>query len=139
MLSNNSTRIVLVQSPLAAGQGDSNSNSVDMQSFDGVCFVGICGTIAEGGAASLQAEVGDDSSSFTALPAITANAAANKFVLLDIYKPMSRYIRTKLARADANVVWGGTIAILYDKRVRPATHDALTLAAQVLAVAPDHA
>ena len=48
-------KVTLVQAPLADGQTDPDSGSVDMRGFEGVMFLGIVGTVTGSGTASLKA------------------------------------------------------------------------------------
>jgi len=133
-------KCTLVQVALADGATDPDSDSVDMEGFDGVMFLGIVGTIAATGTVTLAAEQSSDDSTFNALSGISAEAGAaddDKFLLLDVYRPTDRYVRTALTRGTADSVYGGTIAIQYKARKKPTVQDASTLAAQVLGISPD--
>lgn len=52
--------------------------------------------------------------------------------MLDVYKPLDRYVRTTLTRDGANSVYGGTIALQYGAHKKPTIHDAATLAAAAI-------
>ena len=79
----------------------------------------------------------------TNLSGVMATGAAggsDKFLVLDVYRPLDRYVRTTLTRAVANSIYGGTIAIQYGAHKRPTVHDAATLAAAaVLGISPSEA
>jgi len=79
----------------------------------------------------------------TNLSGVMATGAAggsDKFLVLDVYRPLDRYVRTTLTRAVANSIYGGTIAIQYGAHKRPTVHDAATLAAAaVLVISPSEA
>ena len=136
-------KVTLVQAPLADGQTDPDSSSVDMQGFEGVLFIGIVGTVTGSGTASLKASQSSDNSSFNDLSGVTATGSAggsDKFILLDVYRPLDRYVRTTLTRAVANPIYGGTIAIQYGAHKKPTIHDAATLAAAaILGISPAEA
>jgi len=136
-------KITMVQAPLADGQTDPDSAAVDMQGFEGVMFVGIVGTVTGSGTASLKAAQSSDNSNFSDLSGVVATGAAggsDKFLVLDVYKPLERYVRTTLTRAVANSIYGGTIAIQYGAHKRPTVHDAATLAAAaILGISPSEA
>ena len=136
-------KVTLVQAPLADGQTDPDSSSVDMQGFEGVLFIGIVGTVTGSGTASLKASQSSDNSSFNDLSGVVATGAAggsDKFILLDVYRPLDRYVRTTLTRAVANSIYGGTIAIQYGAHKKPTIHDAATLAAAaILGISPAEA
>lgn len=114
-----------------------------MQGFEVVMFIGIVGTITTGGTASLKAAQSSDDSSFSDLSGVVGAGAAggsDKFLVLDVYKPLERYVRTTLTRAVANSIYGGTIAIQYGAHKRPTVYDAATIAAAtVLGISPSEA
>ena len=125
-------KLTLVQAALADGQTDPDSSSVDMSGFDGVMFVGVVGTITGSGTATLTAEQSSDDSTFNALSGASAVATAaadsDKLLVIDIDKPVDRYVRTALTRATANSIWGGTLAIQYKAGSKPTTTAAAQLA-----------
>jgi hypothetical protein len=136
-------KVTLVQAPLADGQTDPDSAAVDMQGFEGVLFIGIVGTVTGAGKAALKAAQSSDNLNFNDLSGVVAAGAAggsDKFLVLDVYRPLERYVRTTLTRSDANSIYGGTIAIQYGAHKRPTAHDAATLAAAaVLGISPSEA
>jgi hypothetical protein len=134
-------KVTLVQPALADGQTDPDSAAVDMQGFEGVMFVGILGTVTEGGTAALKAAQFSDNVNFNDLSGVVATGdASDKFLVLDVYRPLDRYVRTTLTRAVANSIYGGTLAIQYGTHKRPTIHDAATLAAAaVLGISPSEA
>jgi hypothetical protein len=139
-LSNN-VKFALVQAALADGQTDPASSGVDLAGFDGVLFVGICGTITGAGTITMAGEQSSDDGSsdgFSALTGASAQASGNadsdKLLIVDIFQPNKRYVRTQLTRATANSVWGGTLAILYKAKDRPVATAAAQLAASVVQV-----
>jgi uncharacterized membrane protein YebE (DUF533 family) len=129
-------KFTLVQAAIADGQTDPDSSSVDMEGFDGVMFVGICGTITGSGTITMAAEQSADDSTFNALTGASAVATAaadsDKLLVLDIDKPLDRYVRTALTRAVANSVYGGTVAIQYKARGKPTATAAAQLAAAIV-------
>jgi hypothetical protein len=134
-------KLSLVQAALADGSTDPDSTALDMSGFDGVMFVGICGTITGSGTINLAASQSDDnaaSDDFSAIPTASATATAStksdKLLVLDIFQPAKRYVRTTVTRAVANSVYGGTLAIQYKAKDRPTTTAAATLAASIVQV-----
>jgi len=131
-------KITLVQAPLAAGQTGATGASVDMTGFDGVMFVGIVGEFAGAALLAVTAYQSSDDSTFNALSEMNALVDDNDtFLLIDVYRPTDRYVRTTVARAGNDITYGGTIAIQYRARKKPTAHDAATLAAEVLGISPD--
>ncbi|MBI1207500.1 MAG: hypothetical protein GC191_09470 [Azospirillum sp.] len=133
-------KATLIQAALADGQTDPASTAIDMAGFDGVLLVGIVGAVTATGTVTLAAEQSADNGAadpFT--PVAGASAAAddqdgNKLLMLDLYRPRERFIRTQLTRGTANSVYGGTLALQYAGRSRPTEHDAATLAAVALVI-----
>jgi len=125
-------KATIVQAGLADGQTDPDSTAVDMAGFDGVVFIGVIGTITGTGTVTLAAAQSSDNSTFNALSggsdAASGSADSDKLLMVDVYKPADRYVRTTLTRATANSVYGGTIALQYRARSKPTTHTAASLA-----------
>ena len=133
-------KISMVQNYLADGAGASNSDSVDMSGFDGVMFVGIIGQQDASATAEIKAQQSTDNAAFNDLSgavAISPVNSDNKFLVLDVYRPLERYVRSVLTRAGTtNSEWGGTLAIQYMGSKKPTAHDAAKLAAEALSVSP---
>lgn len=137
--------VSLVQAPLADGQTDPDSDSVDMSGYDGCLFLGIVGDVTGSGTAKIEVEQSEDDSSFDALASASATASgsddSDKLLGVDVYPhnpENGRYLRTALTRATANSVWGGTLAIRYKARSRPVAQTAAQWAASLVQVAfPD--
>jgi len=133
-------KITIVQAPLADGQTDPNSTSVDMTGFDGVMFIGTLGTVTATGTVTLAAESSSDNAAadpFAAMSGATASATAadsDLLLIVDIQNPLERYVRTALTRAVANTVYGGTIAIQYTAHNKPCVTATANLAAAIVQV-----
>lgn len=95
-----------------------NGITVDMQGFDGVMFFA---TIAVANAGNLlKAQEGDTTSPTTDLAGSGVVATTNgQVVLLDVYKPLKRYIRAVLIRAGASSASGQIYAVKYRGKVSP--------------------
>jgi hypothetical protein len=121
----------LVQVPIAAGQTDPDSSSVDMAGFESVMFIGTIGLQTATGVASIQAAGSANDSSFDDISGAVATGPANsdnKLLILDIVKPLDRYIRTTLTQTVDDTTWSGTIAIRYNGRKPPFTSNDLAVA-----------
>ena len=131
-------KVTLVQAGLADGATDPNSSSVDMSGFESVLFIGIIGAQDASATAAIKAAGSTDDSSFTDITGAVVTSPVNsddKFLILDVVKPLDRYIRTTLTRAGTtNTTWGGTIAIQYGAAKGPTTHDASSLAVAMATV-----
>lgn len=134
-------KISLLQNYLTDGGTDPNSDSVDMSGFDGVMFLGIIGQQDATALAGLRAQQSDDDITFNNLSGAVVDSPVNsdnKFLVLDVYRPLKQYIRTVLTRGGTtNSEWGGTLAIQYMGSKKPTAHDAAKLAAETLSVSPD--
>lgn len=112
-----------------AGFGDTlTGDIVDLQGYDSVMLVAILGDCAATAVATLKAYCGDaaalgDGAYKTTTATVTADAtsADNKLLVLDVVKPGKRYVRADLARATANIVVDGMIAIRYNAKTLPTT------------------
>jgi hypothetical protein len=131
----------LVQAALADGATDPDSTAVDMAGYDGVMFIGICGTITGSGTCTLAASqssdnaVADDFSAISGASAVaTSSTKSDKILVVDVLYPAKRYVRTTLTRAVANSVWGGTLALRYCAKNKPTTFTAAALAAAIAQV-----
>lgn len=127
----------LVQVGLAAGGTDPNSAAVDMAGYRGCLFVGIVGSQGATSASQIQVEHSDDNQSWSTLTgaaAATAADADDKLLLVDVQHSSKRYLRTKLTRNGADIVWGGTVAIRYGPRGTPVETDATHAVAPVQVV-----
>jgi hypothetical protein len=75
-------KVTLVQAPLADGQTDPDSAAVDMEGFEGVMFVGVLGTVTDGGTAALKAAQSSDKVNFNDLSGVVATGdASDKFLV----------------------------------------------------------
>lgn len=133
-------KITRVANAAAAGTSAVNGSTIDMQGFDGVIFVAAVGTLTASQVTSLKAQEGDTASPTAdlagSLVGPLADADSNKLLVLDIYRPLKRYMRAVLNRATANAVVDGIWAIQYCGEKAPTTHDATTVAATKLKVSP---
>ena len=115
----------------ASLSGATNGSAIDMQGWDGCCFVISIGAIT--GAGSLDAKVqSDDNSGFNSATDIT-NAALtqvvaatnNNVAVIDVYRPTERYLRLVLTQA-VNTVLAGATAIRYRRSgILPPTQSAV--------------
>lgn len=132
-------KITRVANAAAAGTSAVNGSTIDMQGFDGVVFVAAVGTLTATQTTSLKAQEGDTTSPTADLAGTgsgnLADGDSNKCIVLDIYRPLKRYIRAVLVRGVANAVVDGIWAIQYCGDKAPTTHDA-TVAASKLRVSP---
>lgn len=122
-------KIVKVLAATVAGTSAVNGSAVDMQGFDGVLFIAHLGALTATQVTKLQAQGSSDNDSdyaAFATDAVTpaaADADSDKLLVLDIFRPVTRYVRPTVERATANAVVDGVIAILYRADFMPVTAD----------------
>lgn len=122
----------------AAGTGDTiTGTAIDTLGWDGIMLIYLFGAITstavttckvQGGSAS----DGSDAADLAGTAQSVADTDDNKAVLVDIYRPMQRYIRPAIVRATANVVINNVIAVLYRGEITPASvHSTIVRTAEV--------
>lgn len=138
-------KITVVAAAAAAAQTAVEGAILDMAGYDGVLFVALTGDVTDTSALTLKAQQSTANSSsgmadLVGTAAFTAGAsdADNKALALDVHKPRERYVRAVLTRGTANAAVSGIIAIQYDARSKPTTHDASVIA-QALIKDPNEA
>lgn len=126
-----SFNLVRVVNATAAGTTAINGTHVDMQGWDNVVFVCLMGTLTATQVTNLQAQNGalaNDSDQANITGAQTPNAAdgdSNKALVLEVVRPLLRYVRPVVNRGTANAVIDGVIAIQYSgDKLPPAALDA---------------
>lgn len=120
------TKTTLVKAAQTSAGTAINSDSVDMQGFEGVMFVGSVSTVNAANFANV-AQSSDDGSSddFTDLLAtkVVPGTNGNSF-LIDVFRPEKRYVRLEIDRGGANTVTGDIYAIQYGARKKPTSQGA---------------
>lgn len=126
----NAVKVVWVKGAVAnAANTDDDSAIVDTQGFDGVMFVCPITDSAQTGVATMTAEQ-NTANSATGMAALagsvaTLTSAANddingQCLVVDVYRPLERYLRVNRVSATANIAFGDVMAILYHGRTAPA-------------------
>lgn len=116
-------KIEEVGAPVAlASNTDQNSDRLDMEGWEGVVFlVPITDSVATG-VATLTVEQNDDDSDsgMSALVGAVATATDaggdalnNQLLIVDVLKPLKRYLQGVITSATANIAFGNTLAIRY--------------------------
>lgn len=101
-----------------------NSDSVDMQGWEGVMFFGQIDTANAANFAN-AAQSSDDGSSdaFADLEGTKVVPGDNNdSFLIDVYRPTERYVRCEVDRGGANTAVGEIYALQYGPRSMPTTH-----------------
>lgn len=130
--------IDLVKTNVAAGAADiTDAAEVDMAGYDGVVFIALLGTLTAGQVTKLRANGGSVSGTHAELVGATTPAAAdgdsNRVLVVDVHKPLHRYMRPSVLRATQNAVINGIIAIRYHGSKAPVTQAATVAEALIVA------
>lgn len=113
----------------AANNTDQNTDILDMSGWDGVVFLVPVVLSVAGGVATLKVE-GNTVNSDTGMAALTGAAAAktsataNTLLIVDVYRPVKRYLQGVVTSATQEVTFGNTIAIRYCGDKAPITNGA---------------
>lgn len=111
----------------AAGTTAINGNRVDMQGFEGVMFVCVMGAIVANAVTSIKAQQGNTSSGPTNLSDAADLAGTGQTIaddddgqifVIDINRPLDRYVRPVVSRATQNATVQTCLAIQYRPRSR---------------------
>lgn len=135
----NSIKTTRVANASAAGTTAVNSSSVNMTNFDGVRFTIGFGAIVSTAVTSVNAAQSSDDSSFADLEGSSISVADdddNQVVVLDIWRPVDKFVRVEVAKDTANSTVDFIIAEQYGPRVLPTTDDASTVVAREIHASP---
>jgi hypothetical protein len=104
----------------SAGTNEINGTTLDMAGFDGVIFCSTIGTANSGN--YMFAEEGSSSPATSDLEGSKVGAGGSDAddLVLEIHKPLKRYIRASIARG-ASTTAGSIWAIQYKARTAPQT------------------
>lgn len=133
-------KISRVVNATAAGTSAINGTGVDMQGFDSVTFYASFGALTSTQVTALRAEDSADNSSFTAIGVVgppdtrarvgpMADTDGNKMLVLEVYRPLRRYVRCVVERGTANAVVDGVTAVQRSLKKAPPTNDTTVSAA----------
>jgi hypothetical protein len=135
-------KTVLCKTTVAAGSTDiTDATAVDMSGYSGVRFIFSFGAITTGAATSVAAASlatsaptpGTDDVAGSKITVV--DTADDSIYILDINKPLLRYVRPFVKRATQNAVLNSIVAELYGPIVAPVTADA-SVTSQKLLVGP---
>lgn len=145
----NAVELHYVDAAEAAGSSiDSDSAIVDTANYEGVVFVTPITDSVATGVATLTIEQNDANSGggMAALSGAVATATSaenddlnDKLLIVDVYRPRERYVRSNITSGTANIAFGDTIAILYNGRVGPVAQLAAEVAASTIVASPAEA
>jgi hypothetical protein len=135
------TKVTRVMNAQAVATTNVNGSILDMEGFEGVEFILLGGTITDGllsikaqdGAAANLSDAADLANTLVTLQ----NTDDNKAAVLDVVKPIKRYIRPVVVRGGATgAVIDGVIAIQYGAKKKPVSNDASTVGSTETWVSP---
>ena len=136
------TRVITAK---AAAQATESETILDMEGFEGVRFIAKFDDVVSASVLTLQVQQ-DELNAGGGMATLTGNATHtaagtdgdDNLLVLDLYRPLKRYIRVQVVIATQNAVLAGVIAIQYGARKRPQTQDATVLNSNQL-TSPDEA
>ena len=130
------SKLTRVEPGAVAGTTTLTSDVIDMKGFDAVTFIALLGDVTDTSVLTLQAQQGDQSDGSDAanlagvLATFTAGPtdADDNMLAVEVARPTKRYVRVTLARATANAVVDGIVAVQSNPAEAPITQDASVLA-----------
>ncbi len=116
----------------AAGATDLTSDIIDMANFRGCMFIITVGAVVATAVTAVKVQQGaaanmSDAADLTGTNVTIADDDDDTVIVLDIYRPIERYLRLYVDRATANATLTAN-AIQYEARKRPASHGATVTA-----------
>lgn len=126
--------VIKVSNGATAGTTEVDSSILDMAGYDGVMFIVDLGTVTDASVMTLtvQQNTANSTSGMTAITGaaatFTASTSSNKAMLVDVYRPLDRYVRAAFTRTTQNAVVNTIIAIQYKAKFQPTTLDASVIA-----------
>ena len=112
---------------------DDNTTIFDMQGFDGIMFLTTITDSVTSGIATLKVEE-NTANSDSGMAAITGASAAKtcassddingKTLIVDVYRPLKRYVQGVRTSSAANIAFGEVQAIRYRGKSKPVTQGA---------------
>lgn len=132
-------KVTEVLGAVAAGTTVQNGTTLDMSGFEGVMFIASMGAITAGAVTSLiasggAASNGSDKVAITGASVTIADDGDDKAYVLDIFRPLDRYITATVNRATQNAVINSVMAIQYGAKERPIVHDATSVGGSAIVV-----
>ena len=126
----------------SANNTDQKTAVLDTSEFDGVIFATTITADTSGGVATLDVH-GDTASSgatsalitgATATKTSTGSTLAGGMLVVDVHKPLKRYVLGRIQSATQVITFGPTIAIQYHAHNKPTIQDVATVLASASVV-----
>lgn len=134
----NNVETIRVANAASAAQTAVESAAVDTAGKIGVRFTALLGDVTSGSALGLKIQgSADGSTGWTDLTGTLSHAAGasdadNKVLILEVVRPIHRYVRAVLSRASANAVVDGILADVYGPKETPVVQGSTVLASRTL-------
>ena len=131
-------KLIRLGNAAAAATTDIEATGVDMAGFGSVTFIVPFGTITAGAVTSVKAQQSDDNGSTDGWSDLAGSAVTvadtddNKVAVLEITRPVKRYVRPVVDRGTQNAVVDGILAILSHPRTLPITADSTLITPKLL-------
>jgi len=132
-------KTIRIENAAVAGTTDVVGDTIDMQGFDSIRCIALLGTLTTTHVTTLKAASGDLANGSDAVQitgAVTAAAAdgdSNHLLILDVVKPVHRYVTFTLDRGTANAVLDGMIVEQYNASDMPTAIDGTVTAQKIIA------
>jgi hypothetical protein len=133
--------ITVAKGTVAAGQAATKSDILDMAGYDGVLFIASMSDNTSGSVATLAVQQ-NSANSTTGMATITGASASNtstagdaqndKLLMVDVYRPLQRYIQGLFTSGTQDIAKGPMIAIRYCGSKAPIADDATILDSAVV-------
>lgn len=144
LLSN--VKVTRVVAAVVAGQAATTGDILDMEGYEGVLFIAKFADVTNAAVLTLAAQGGNVAAGTdmaTLAGSVTHTAASDAgddddLLVLDVVKPIHRYIRPVLTSATQDAVKDGVIAIQYGARKVPITQGTTVLDSDTL-ISPAYA
>lgn len=121
-----SVEIQKLEAATAAGTSDIISDTIDMSGFEGCVFIIHLGTLTASHVTSVSVQESSDDSSYTDLADTDSGALADgdsdNLVVIDIHKPLLRYLQCTVNRGTQNAVINSVIGIKYGPISEPTSN-----------------
>ena len=135
------SKVTLINNGETAAQSTITSDEIDMAGFEGVLILVHMGTITSGAATTtfIRQDTATGLGSGATLTGSThtiADTASDTVFLTDLYRPTEQFIDVRVTRATQNSVIQSIVAIQYNGRKPPVTHDASTVTADIYLAGP---
>ena len=130
------TEVDLVVDPIGSALAGGAGKYVDMQGYEGVRFLATVGTAGATDYVTFQAwGAASTSSTGVAIKSSTGSVTVgttkgldDRYVQLDVYKPLWRYVKPHIVKHGNVAVFGGVLAERYGRRKSPSAQGSTTLA-----------